>query len=357
MYEIVLSFLTAFLIAFFAIPSIIKIAREKHIFDEPGERASHTTKVPRLGGIAMFIGCLFSVCFWSPFLDGGQLQYIVSALAVIFLVGARDDILPLTPMQKFAGEFMATAILVLRADVRITSLYGVFGIDELPYLISVGLSTVTIVGIINAVNLIDGINGLSASIGFLACLSFGSWFYVNGNVEEVILASALTGTLAAFLHYNITPARIFMGDTGSLIIGLVCAVLAIRFIEFNRVYHGPTTVQSVPAVAIGILIVPIFDTIRVFSVRIFRGRSPFSPDRNHIHHLLLDLGFSHMQSTGILIGVNMVFIALVYSLQSLGTINLLLLVVALALLLAGWLFRTAKRKREIQQAAMPAEAG
>jgi UDP-N-acetylmuramyl pentapeptide phosphotransferase/UDP-N-acetylglucosamine-1-phosphate transferase len=355
MYEIVLSFLTAFLIAFFAIPAIIKVAREKHLFDVPGERASHTTQVPRLGGIAIFIGLLFSICFWSPFNPNGHLQFIVSALAVIFLIGARDDISPITPMHKFAGEFIATAILVLKADVRITSLYGVFGIDELPYFVSIGLSTLTIVGIINAVNLIDGINGLSASIGSLVCFTFGGWFYVNGNIEEVIMASALIGTLVAFLHYNITPARIFMGDTGSLLIGLVCSILAIRFIEYNREFHGPTTIHSVPAVAIGILIIPLFDTIRVFSVRILRGRSPFSPDRNHIHHLLLDLGLSHMQATGVLFSVNAGFITLVYYMQYLGTTQLLLLVVLVALALAGTLFHFAKRKRELAaQAAVDA---
>lgn len=356
MYEIVLSFLTAFLIAFFAIPSVIHVAKVKHLFDEPGERASHTTKVPTLGGFAIFAGLLFSVVFWMPFSKLGDLQYILCSLIIIFLVGAKDDILPLSPAKKFAGELLATAILVFRADVRITSLYGVFGVQDLHYLPSVLLSMFTIIVIINAINLIDGINGLSGSVGSLICVAFGGWFYLNGNVEIVIIAAALTGALCAFLHYNFTPARIFMGDTGSLLVGLVCAVLAVQFIEENKVYHGPTTIQSVPAVAIGVLIIPLVDTLRVFTVRMMRGRSPFSPDRNHIHHLLLDLGLSHMQATGVLFFVNVFFVIMSYSLQHIGTINLLLVIWALALSMAGLLFYTVKRKRAKQLAqAQPLE--
>lgn len=345
MYELLLGFLTAFLITFFAIPSVINVAKVKHLFDEPGERTSHTTRVPTLGGFAIFGGLIFAITFWTPFAKLGSLQFILCAMIITFLVGAKDDIVPLTPAKKFAGQLLAAMILVLRADIRITSLYGVFGFYDLPYWVSIAISIVAIVGIINAINLIDGINGLSGSVGSIICVTFGTWFYLSGRMEYAIIAASLIGSLIAFLHYNITPAKIFMGDTGSLLVGLVCSILAIEFIEGNKLYEGPYSILSVPAVAFGVMIIPLFDTLRVFALRIMRGHSPFRPDRTHIHHLLLDLGLSHMQATATLIAANLGFIALVFVLQAIGTLNLLMVVFAMALLLTEVLFLAVLRKR------------
>jgi UDP-N-acetylmuramyl pentapeptide phosphotransferase/UDP-N-acetylglucosamine-1-phosphate transferase len=181
--------------------------------------------------------------------------------------------------------------------------------------------------IINAFNLIDGINGLSGSISTLIALVFGTWFLLVDHLEMAVVAMALAGSVIAFLKYNITPAKIFMGDTGSLLVGLICAILALQFIELHNVLEdSPYAVKAVPAVAIGILILPLFDTLRVFLTRILRGKSPMTADRNHIHHLLIDCGLSHMQATLLLVVVNMVFILLVFRFQYLGTFNLLLLI-------------------------------
>lgn len=150
--------------------------------------------------------------------------------------------------------------------------------------------------------------------------------------------------MIAFLKYNVTPARIFMGDTGSLLVGLICAILALKFIELHRgMDQSPYAVQAVPAVAIGILILPLFDTLRVFLTRIFEGRSPLSADRNHIHHLLIDCGFSHMQATTTLLLVNVIFILLVFRFQHLGTYKLLIIILILASSLTALLVISRKR--------------
>ena len=344
MYDIILSFITAFTLTYFAIPSIINIAATKHLFDEPNARGSHKTPTPSLGGIGIFAGVIFSIVLWTPFDVFGDLQYILCAFIIVFLIGAKDDILPMAPWKKVVGEIMAAAILVFMSNVKLTSLYGVFGVYDIPEMVSIPFSIFVILVIINAFNLIDGINGLSGSISTLIALILGTWFYLTNHLELAVIAFALAGSMIAFLKYNVTPARIFMGDTGSLLVGLICAILALKFIELHRgMDQSPYAVQAVPAVAIGILILPLFDTLRVFLTRIFEGRSPLSADRNHIHHLLIDCGFSHMQATTTLLLVNVIFILLVFRFQHLGTYKLLIIILILASSLTALLVISRKR--------------
>ncbi len=343
MYNMILAFISSFALTYLAIPSIISIARKKNLVDEPGDRRSHTVSTPSLGGIAIFAGTIFSIILCTPFAENfGKLQYILCAFIIIFLIGAKDDIDPISPSKKFLGQIFASFILVVNADINLTSLYGIFGIYEIHYIVSYLLSMFTILVIINAFNLIDGINGLSASIGILITTIMGYWFFKVDHPEIAIVAFSLAGALIAFLKYNITPAQIFMGDTGSLLLGLVCSVLAIKFIELHNEIDSEWAFESAPAVAIGFLILPLFDTLRVFTMRALKGKSPFYPDRTHIHHLLLDSGLSHMQATSVLVIVNILFIILVVQLQGIGTLNLLLLILAVAIILSGILFKISK---------------
>jgi len=352
-YDIILAFITAFTLTYFAIPSIIKVAKIKNLCDEPGERRSHTVSTPSLGGVGIFAGVIFSIILWTPFNVFGDLQYILCAFIIIFLVGARDDIVPVSPTYKLIAQLFATCILVFKSNVVITSMYGLFGIGDLNMYVSYALSIFTILVIINAFNLIDGINGLSGSIGTLISVTFGTWFIMIDRLELAIIAFTLAGSTIAFLKYNVTPAKIFMGDTGSLLLGVVCSILAIKFLEWNRIIMSvaefshlkPIAVKSVPAVAIGIMILPLFDTLRVFTMRALRGRSPMSPDRNHIHHLLIDFGFTHMKATGILVLVNTVFIVMALNLQQIGSFNLIALILLIATTLTGVLFYLVRQKR------------
>jgi UDP-GlcNAc:undecaprenyl-phosphate/decaprenyl-phosphate GlcNAc-1-phosphate transferase len=346
MYEILLSFITAFIPSFFVIPSVIHVARTKHLCDEPGERRSHDEITPSLGGIAIFVGTAFSVILWTPFTVFGELQYTLCAFIIIFLVGVKDDILPMSPYKKLLGEMMAAGIVTIRSGVKITSLHGFFGISQIPEWFSIILSIFTIIVIINAFNLIDGINGLSGSITVVVTLILGTWFFLVDKMSLSILAFALAGATTAFLKYNFTPAKIFMGDTGALLLGLVNAILIIKFIEINEQMAGqPYSFIAGPAVAIGILILPLFDTARVFLIRILRGRSPFSPDRLHLHHLLIDFGFTHMKATAILVLTTLAFIAFVIFFQSMGTFKLLFALIFIATLMSYLLQKAVENKK------------
>ncbi len=336
MYDIILSFITAFLLVYLAIPSIINIARVKHLYDVPDERKSHVEVVPTLGGVAIFAGVIFSIILWTPFDVFGDLQYILCSFIILFLIGAKDDILPMSPYRKMLGQIFACFILVFKAQVRLTSLYGIFGVYAIPEIPSILLSMFTILVIINAFNLIDGINGLTGSLATLISVTLGTWFFLVDRTDLAIIAFSLAGATIAFLRYNITPARIFMGDTGSMLIGVISAILVIEFIEVHTQIQGsPYAFRAVPAVAVGILILPLFDTLRVFVLRIFRKKSPLHPDRSHIHHLLLDTGLTHMQATMVLILVNLAFIFFVVYFQSLGNLRLLILILLMATVLSA----------------------
>ena len=348
-----LSFLTAFTLTYFAIPSIIDVAREKRLYDEPNERSSHTIKTPSLGGISIFAGLLFAIVLWTPMGQKfSELQFILCAFIIIFLIGTRDDLNPVSATNKLVAQILAASILVFKSDIQLSGFYGLFyQTAEFPFWFSIVVSIFTILVITNAVNLIDGIDGLAGSIGALVASTFGIWYAVNGPeyLPLSIVAFATTGSIIAFLKYNYSPAKIFMGDTGSLLIGITLSILVIKFIDIN--YHlDPTKAtfkfESTPVVAIAILIIPLFDTLRVFSTRILRGGSPFKPDRRHIHHLLVDFGLSHVHATLTLVFVNFLFIALAFSLHAVMDLHiLLLLILSLATLLTYILHRKVVKKR------------
>ena len=347
MHALVLGFITAFTLTYLIIPVIIRIAQERMLYDHPNERSAHQIPTPSLGGIGIFAGTICAVVLWTPIHSFGILQYILASFVLIFLIGVLDDLLPMSATKKFFGQVLVAIILAYKSDVRLTSLYGILGVDELPELTGFLISVVIIVGIINSFNLVDGINGLAGSVGLLACVTWGIWFAATGSIALSVVAFALAGAIVAFLKYNFTPARIFMGDTGSLLIGTVCAILAIKFVEMNRqgVVDPRFAFGAAPAIAIAVLIIPLFDTLRVFLMRVLRGKSPFSPDKNHIHHLLLQAGLNHMQATITLVVVNMLFILMAFSLHSLGSMLLLSIELGIALLLTEVLRYLVHRNR------------
>lgn len=238
---------------------------------------------------------------------------------------------------------MAAFIIVYFGDIRLSSFYGVFGIGHIPIIISQIFSVITIVFIINAFNLIDGINWLASGVGLIISVAFGSWFFYHNLYEYAILSAAMAGSIIAFMKYNLTPAKIFMGDSGSLSVGLLSSVLAIMFIEKNEYFIAnhidfKYTITASPAFAIAIMIIPLFDTLRVFTLRILSGKSPFMADRNHIHHRLIDLGLSHIQSSLVLFCTNIIFIIIAFYMQGLRNLWLIVFLFGLASLLSYILF-------------------
>lgn len=321
------SFITAFCITFFTIPTIISVANAKHLFDVPGARNSHTKAIPTLGGIAIIASMIFAITFWTSFSECLHLQYLIAAMTVIAAIGIKDDIIGLSAFKKAVGQVIAAMIIVIWGDIRISGMFGIFGIGEVPYIVSVLFSIFTILVIINSWNLVDGINGLAGSLGVISALTFGTWFFMVRDYQHAIIAYSLVGALLAFLRYNVSPAKIFMGDTGSLFLGLMMAVFAIEFIELNgngytgsiNIHSSEFRIMAAPIVAIGIFFIPLFDLLRVFSFRILRGRSPFKPDRTHMHHILLKLGLSHMQTTAVLSITAVALILITFLFKSNGT--------------------------------------
>lgn len=351
MYALIFAFLTAFLLTYATIPVIIRVARERRLYDLPNERSAHQIPTPSLGGIGIFAGTVCALILWTPLQTFSLLQYILAAFVLIFLLGVIDDLTPISPVKKVLGQLLVAVILVWKADVQISSFYGVFGIETLPEPARLILSVGIIVGIINAFNLIDGIDGLAGSIGLLASSLFGAWFFLTDQLALAVMAIAMSGAILAFLKYNFTPALIFMGDTGSLLIGTVCAILAVEFIEMN--HHipadNPYVLGGAPAIAVAVLILPLYDTLSAFSRRIAQGNSPFTPDKTHLHHQVLRLGFTHLQTTLLLIGINLFFVAMTVLWHTLGAKILLLAEAVLAVCL-GLLLQLLVRQKEKKSA-------
>jgi len=350
-YTFIIAFSTA--ITLLAIPSILHVARERHLYDDLGSfRKQHDHGIPRLGGIAIFVSFTITSLLFGFADKSLPTNYILGACIILFAMGMKDDLTGVNSSTKFLLQFIVGAILVILGDIRISSLYGIFGIYNIPYFISVALSILIITLVVNAFNLIDGIDGLASTTAIIVNCTFGGLFVYMHQYQLALVALALVGAVAGFLKHNLSPAKIFMGDTGSLLLGLISAVMAIKFIELNK---APgiriEAIYSAPALAVAILIGPIFDTLRVFTIRIAGGRSPFSADRNHIHHRLLQLGFSHIQTTLILGGFNLMAIVIVMLFGDIGNSTLIILIFLFSLLF-NWVVTFLIRSKEREKLAL-----
>ncbi|MBX9853772.1 MAG: undecaprenyl/decaprenyl-phosphate alpha-N-acetylglucosaminyl 1-phosphate transferase [Cytophagaceae bacterium] len=325
LYYNVLSFSWAFLISVFAIPSIIYVAHVKNLLDEPNLRTVHESLTPRLGGLAIFAGFMSSLTIFGQ-LDNGVKEILAGSI-IIFFIGLKDDIVSVSAFKKFFVQVLATGIVMFMADVRIRNFQGLLGIYQLDDGISYAFTFLVIIGITNAINLIDGLDGLAGTIIMIATATFGFYFFRYGGdyySPYADLAFCLLGSIVGFLRYNLNKAIIFMGDTGSLVCGFVVSILAVQFVEMKAI--GPVGAP----IGIAILIIPIMDTLRVFLLRILVGVSPFSADKNHIHHRLIELGFSQLSTVFMLAAINIVAIALAVHFSYLGNNKVLFIVLTFA---------------------------
>jgi UDP-GlcNAc:undecaprenyl-phosphate GlcNAc-1-phosphate transferase len=253
----------------------------------------------------------------------------------MFLMGLKDDTVGLSPNKKLIGQIIVTLYLIIACNIRFINLHGLFGIHEINYNLSLLISFITIIGLINSFNLIDGIDGLAAGIGTIISLTYGFSFLYFGQMEYAVLSFSVTGSLIAFFFYNVfgKENKIFMGDTGSLTLGVIFAVLTVLFNEITSTNHNYNLVFASPAISMAIMIVPIIDTIRVFYIRISQKRSPFSADMNHIHHHLIRITKNHLHASIILVIINSIFIILSFGfIEILGNSYLFLLILTLGFL-------------------------
>ncbi|GAB1463060.1 MraY family glycosyltransferase [Pedobacter sp.] len=323
----------AFVLVRFAIPSIIHVANKHNLFDSSDlHRKTHQDHISRLGGIGLFCGFTITVLLFANTIYYQEANFLIASSILLFALGLKDDIYGVSPSTKLALQILVALILVGLGDFKLSSLYGVFNIWDVPPVAGAVFSIALIIFINNAFNLIDGVDGLAGSVGALVSLCFGVMFVLGNDVAYAFISFALLGAILGFLVFNYPPAKIFMGDTGSLIIGLVSAVLAIKFIEINKVgLPGGPTFSSAPAIAVAVLIVPIFDSLRIFFIRVINRKSPFHGDRNHIHHRLLRLGLNAKQIILVAIVFNASIIALTIWLSHLGNFVLIFLQIGICM--------------------------
>lgn len=296
------------------------------------------------------LGVIFTLFISFPFQEWIQLKYFFVALAIMSITGLRDDILALDPMRKLIGQFLPVVVLVVFGNVSLNSFYGTFDALVFPPWVGWVITIFTIIILTNAYNLIDGLDGLAGTIGLVILLFFGCWFYTAGFPYFSIIAFAFCGSIVAFLIFNWQPSKIFMGDTGALAIGLVLSYLSIHFINLNydlREDH-PVHFQASIGTAVCVLIIPIFDTLRVIILRLRKFQSPFQADKNHLHHQFLNLGFSHSKATLMLGGLNISFVVLAWILRN-NSDRLILPLAIVICLVINQILKVAQKKYAIDK--------
>jgi UDP-GlcNAc:undecaprenyl-phosphate GlcNAc-1-phosphate transferase len=297
--------ITAFFIVLFGMPTLIKVAREKGLMDLPEDpRKIHTRAVPTIGGVMIFAALLINMFFWlaigpAPATEVFQSGSAMAACTVmIFFMGLKDDIIGLSASKKLLVHLVVGLMLTTIGGYKIQTFGGLFGIEELPETLSLFFSLFVYIVVVNALNLIDGVDGLAGGYSVIAMSAFAFWFLNTGQTSDAILALTLAGAMLGFLVFNFAPARIFLGDSGSLLIGLVAYALSTHVINTPQEWVPDAwTGISKPVIAMSILAYPLVDTLRAFCMRAARGISPFSPDRNHLHHRLMMRTRNHTKTS------------------------------------------------------------
>ena len=325
-----LCFITAFVVTLIAIPPIIALIKKYKLYDLPNARKEHTSPIPTMGGIAIIAGMMAALFMWFPFSNiPAQLCFFFS-IVVLLALGIMDDLKDLPAKYKFLVQ-LGLASMIALSGIRITSFEGLFGIHELSLSAQYTFTILAIVGVTNAFNLIDGIDGLAGGLGFMSLLILGLFLTMSGDANTALIAFALAGGILAFLYFNLNPARIFMGDTGSLVLGFVIAVLCIRLIQMNVSAVNPLLPHA-PVFVLGLVLIPVFDTVRVFTIRIWKGKSPFIADKTHIHHLLTNQGFSHGFAAKLICFVHSIVLMEAFWLRNLRQEFVLLILTSLMLI-------------------------
>lgn len=295
---LILAAISAFVVAFLILPVLIKYSLKKNLVVVPGRRMVHKKETPSLGGVAIFLGFILAAVMWVDLKEWTNMRYPMASLLIIFFLGVRDDLVPFNAWRKMIGQG-AAIVGLLFSDIKINSLYGLFGVYELPAIVSFILTAGFIIILTNAYNLIDGLDGLAGTIGVIAFLAFGIWFHLAGQQVFALFCFSMVGALLAFLIFNWQPAEIFMGDTGAMVGGMLLSIVTINFMNTNEALPVGSQVKFTSSIgaAACFIVLPLCDTVRIILLRVSRGQSPITPDKSHIHHGLIRLGLSHAQAS------------------------------------------------------------
>ena len=300
------SAITALVLTFLLTPLFVKFLIRIQILDKGGRRKIHKGRIPSMGGLIIFVSFLFSILLWQPSMLFDDDRFLLAAMILMTVTGIRDDIAPLLPFLKLLVQVVTAGMaVVVLADVRLVSFYGLFGVHELATWLSYLLSISFILFVTNAFNLIDGIDGLAGAIAFICLLFLSSWFYCIGDIESAVFLICFAGAVLGFLYYNWQPASLFMGDTGSLVLGFIIAIFTLKFISINGALPVESSYKfhAVFSAGAAVILLPMFDTTRVFILRIIKGQSPFLPDKQHLHHAVIRKVSTHAKACRLIVSI------------------------------------------------------
>ena len=318
--------LGAFAITYYLIPKVLWVSKEKKLTAPVNDRSAHVFETPSFGGVAFFITLILIISLLQSLRLNYVGNHIIAAITILFMVGLKDDLVVSTARIKLIGQITAACFLVFSPEMQLNSLHGFWGVYEIPEILGYSMNVFIVVALINAYNLIDGIDGLASMLGIVIAGVYAYIFFETGNSYFVLISVTIVGVLAAFLRFNFSRGerKIFMGDSGSLVIGLLLAFLTLKILVMEPhtglMQEGHSPANRILLISM-VLFLPVFDTLRVMLLRLIDKRSPFSADRNHIHHVLLDLGFSHFRASASLALLNLLVVA-IYSYASTRLTNL-----------------------------------
>ncbi len=311
------------------LPVIINIVSVKKIMDEPNERSSHIKKTPTLGGVSFFASIMISLFFIKDF-DTSQISFsLIGALTLLFFTGLKDDLTVLSSGAKIRIQTFAILLVLLNSEIRISTFHGFLGIYQIPFWFSLVLSYIIVLYIINAYNLIDGIDGLAGLLGILIASIFALFFYFSGLFFYMLIAIIIVGFLISFLRFNLSrDKKIFMGDTGSMIVGFLLGFLTLRFLSLNNTQIESINIlpENLFIISLSILFFPVIDVIRVVFVRILSKQKPFKADRRHLHHIFIDKGLQHIKASLTITASNIFIFLLIFILNQFFSFTGLLVV-------------------------------
>ena len=361
-YNIVFMELTQYYIILFVVSlcatwwifkKVLKIAKLKNIVDNPDARKLQRVPVPVLGGVAVFFGMVTAFATAGLLLDISSMFAMLCVMTIMLYVGTMDDILGLSPKVRFLAEIFVILLLMYCNKYSINNFHGLWGIYEISEWIAVPLTVFACVGIINAINMIDGVNGLSSGYCIVTSIIFGSAFIFAGDFNRASLAILSVGALLPFFFHNVfgKKSKMFIGDGGTMLMGSIMSVFVINALKTDSALATatPDNFGLIPF-TLAVLVIPVFDTLRVMTARIIRGKSPFNPDKTHLHHLLIDLHYSHIGTTMVEIFASLFAVGCWYLSYRLGaSIDIQLYVVIFIGILVTFVFYKFARVQERKQ--------
>lgn len=334
-YSIIATFLISFSVSLLIMPVLIRLFSRKNIVDKIESRKVHKYNIPTMGGTGIFAAFIATVLLMGTYEELSEHRIELFTIGLMFLVGLRDDLIEFKPISKLVVQIIPALLLISLADFVIPSFFNFLGIQDIPYWFGFILSLIMIVGLTNSYNLIDGLDGLAASFAFFTSLVLGAWFIEQNEQFYSLIAMTFSGALIGFLYFNWQPAKIFMGDTGSLIIGFIFSILTLRFITINDALPAGTFLKFNSGIGMGLalLFIPVFDTLRVIIMRLLKKQSILKADKNHVHHILLHLGLSHGKVVIVLVGLNTLILGIAYLLDHWGETIIVLTLIALGIVM------------------------